>query len=449
MPKADSSRARKRARSKSQSVLASQPCSNAPALAASELAWVDDPNLAEDAERERLRLEKAFLDLRCAMARQQRLEEHVCASREGRTRHVRAARSLRAANLLQRESSHREDEGDDFSRSNDLISVSDIKRWAVESSKLCVEMRKRLQSDVLAESECKDVLSGGSKDRSDAQIRVALAKACRFTDALPLADYRDNLTRFPRIVNVVTLSTVKPVDGSGTTLPLPLASIARKCTGAYFAPRRFAAVQLALSNPRCRVLVFHTGRIVGTGTTSHTAAKLAVVVACLRLSREAGIHLEICNFDVINSVGAASLHASFSCEEFAKAHTSTSMLDRASFVGLVWRPKRSPIKAEIYSTGRLNLPGAKTSWALHHYFARLLPEITKFSSAAQTERAVAEREPLEFVEEVDDDNLEKSGEDGEDGEDGEEREERNERSLVHAMDEEEEEDSVWDELGFV
>lgn len=409
---------------------------------------MDDPSLAEDAERERLRLEKAFVELRDAMARQQRLEEHVCALREGRTRHVRAARSLRAANLLPRESSFRGNEGDGSSRHQDFISVADIKRWAVESSKLCVEMRNRLQSDVLAESECRDVLSGHKKDCSDGQIKVALAKACRFTDVLPLADYRDNLTRFPRIVNVVTLSTVKPIDGSGTTLPLPLASIARKCTGAYFAPRRFAAVQLALSNPRCRVLIFHTGRIVGTGTTSHAAAKLAVVVACLRLSREAGVHLEICNFDVINSVGAASLHASFSCEEFAKAHTSTSMLDRASFVGLVWRPKRSPIKAEIYSTGRLNLPGAKTSWALHHYFARLLPEIIKFSSAARTERAVVEREPLEFVEEMDEDDLEETGEEGE------QRDERNEHSLVNpsrnnAMDEEEEDDSIWDELGFV
>lgn len=53
--------------------------------------------------------------------------------------------------------------------------------------------------------------------------------------------------------------------GSTTTLPLDLTHIARRCNGVYFSPLRFAAVQLAYTNPPCRVLLFHTGRIVGTG----------------------------------------------------------------------------------------------------------------------------------------------------------------------------------------
>jgi len=55
------------------------------------------------------------------------------------------------------------------------------------------------------------------------------------------------------------------MPGSGITLPLDLANIAARCKGSFYAPRRFAAVQLAYSNPRCRVLIFHTGRLVGTG----------------------------------------------------------------------------------------------------------------------------------------------------------------------------------------
>lgn len=56
-----------------------------------------------------------------------------------------------------------------------------------------------------------------------------------------------------------------PAEGSGLVLPLDLRAIASKCTGAYYAPKRFAAVQLAFHTPRARVLVFHTGRLVGTG----------------------------------------------------------------------------------------------------------------------------------------------------------------------------------------
>ena len=46
--------------------------------------------------------------------------------------------------------------------------------------------------------------------------------------------------------------------GSGISLPLDLRHIASRCTGSYYAPRRFAAVQLAYANPRARVLVFRT-----------------------------------------------------------------------------------------------------------------------------------------------------------------------------------------------
>ena len=55
---------------------------------------------------------------------------------------------------------------------------------------------------------------------------------------------------------VAQLAEAVPIPGSGVTLPLDLHSIAARCTNAYYAPRRFAAVQLAFSNPRCRVLIF-------------------------------------------------------------------------------------------------------------------------------------------------------------------------------------------------
>ena len=93
-----------------------------------------------------------------------------------------------------------------------------------------------------------------------------LFRLARFADELILKGYEDNMLRYvPRIVNVVSLATAVPVPGSGTTLPLDLRKIATRCKSAYYAPRRFAAVQLAFDDPRCRVLVFHTGRIVGTG----------------------------------------------------------------------------------------------------------------------------------------------------------------------------------------
>jgi len=134
--------------------------------------------------------------------------------------------------------------------------------------------------------------------------------AARFTDNLPLADYAKVLNLVPRLVNVVTasirlrtpprpptppthaharararasanrrsaqcanallqLAEAVPVPGSGLTLPLDLHSIGARCTNAYYAPRRFAAVQLAFSNPRCRVLIFRKPHAISNHAHAH------------------------------------------------------------------------------------------------------------------------------------------------------------------------------------
>ncbi len=83
-----------------------------------------------------------------------------------------------------------------------------------------------------------------------------LCDLLRFTDRHQLSAYTNLLHFVPRIVNVVTLAEAVPVPGTGCSLPLDLNHIASRCTGTYFAPKRFTAVQLAYTMPRCRVLVF-------------------------------------------------------------------------------------------------------------------------------------------------------------------------------------------------
>ena len=124
-----------------------------------------------------------------------------------------------------------------------------------------------------------------------------------------------------------------PVPGSGLTLPLDLHAIGARCTNAYYAPKRFAAVQLAFSNPRCRVLVFHTGRLVGTGCSGPMAARMAILKAARQLAVEAKVYVHIRKFSVINQVGAVSIDAKLNCDAFASTHSATSHYDRASFVG--------------------------------------------------------------------------------------------------------------------
>jgi len=231
-----------------------------------------------------------------------------------------------------------------------------------------------------------------------------LFEGARFTDQLPLANYENVLHLVPRLVNIVSLAEAVPMPGSGVKLPLDLHAIGSRCSNAYYAPKRFAAVQLAFSNPRCRVLVFHTGRLVGTGARPHAraparpraraptlgpldagcsgpmAARLAILKAARQLAVEAGVHVVLRKFAVINQVGAVSIDAKLDCEAFASTHSATSHYDRASFVGLAWRPGGEPICCEIYGTGRANLPGSTRQRDLLVSFARMASELLRHSS---------------------------------------------------------------------
>jgi len=109
------------------------------------------------------------------------------------------------------------------------------------------------------------------------------------------------------------------------------------------------------------------------------AARLSIMRAVRQLAVEAGVHLHVRNFSVINQVGASSIDARLNCDSFASTHSSTSHYDRASFVGLAWRPPSESICCEIYATGRANLPGSTRERSMLVSYSRMLPELLRHS----------------------------------------------------------------------
>lgn len=103
-----------------------------------------------------------------------------------------------------------------------------------------------------------------------------ILKLARHTRNYALAPYRQFLWYVPRLVNVVSLAEAVPAEGSGVTLPLDLRKIASRCRGAFYAPARFAAVQLAFSQPRSRILIFRT--------SLHTPTRALIPLTHMKLS---------------------------------------------------------------------------------------------------------------------------------------------------------------------
>jgi TATA-box binding protein (TBP) (component of TFIID and TFIIIB) len=105
---------------------------------------------------------------------------------------------------------------------------------------------------------------------------------------------------------------------------------------------------------------------------------VAIARAQHQLATQANVHLFVHNYRVINIVGAVDLRAKLDCERFAADNLTEAYLDQESFVGLAWRPSLEPICCEVYSTGRANLPGAKTERSLCDAWSRMFPRLLPY-----------------------------------------------------------------------
>jgi TATA-box binding protein (TBP) (component of TFIID and TFIIIB) len=161
------------------------------------------------------------------------------------------------------------------------------------------------------------------------------------------------------------------------------------------------------------LLLADTGRLVGTGSAGPMQARMAILKAARQLAVEANMHVHIRKFSVINQarscntntravgrasqarvapqVGAVGIDAKLDCDAFASTHSATSHYDRASFVGLAWRPGGEHVCCEIYSTGKANLPGSTRQRDLLTSFARMVSELLRHSDKPEVCERIPER----------------------------------------------------------
>jgi hypothetical protein len=165
------------------------------------------------------------------------------------------------------------------------------------------------------------------------------------------------------------------------------------------------------------------------------AAKLAVARALKTIAFEAGVHVAVRRFAVINQVRLLELGVHSHCRAMlctrragwrdrawsearlrrlcrhalrdgslrpqkvrraATSSTRTLLTVRCtactrSFVGLAWRPINESICSEIYSTGKSNLPGSRRERQLLRSFARMAPELLRHSTQPELANRFVER----------------------------------------------------------
>jgi len=153
------------------------------------------------------------------------------------------------------------------------------------------------------------------------------------------------------IVNVVASASIKE--------QLDLNEIAKKFPDTEYHPEQFPGLVFRLKVPKTATLVFRTGKMVCTGSTSEELAVKAVGIVVAKL-RKGGIKIKKdAVVTVQNIVSSINLGGRVSLELAART-LPRSMYEPEQFPGVIHRMIDPKTVILIFASGKLVCTGAKT-----------------------------------------------------------------------------------------
>jgi len=153
------------------------------------------------------------------------------------------------------------------------------------------------------------------------------------------------------IVNVVASASIKE--------QLDLNEIAKKFPDTEYHPEQFPGLVFRLKVPKTATLVFRTGKMVCTGSTSEEIAVKAVNMVVAKL-RKGGIKIKKdAVVTVQNIVSSINLGGKISLERAART-LPRSMYEPEQFPGVIHRMIDPKTVILLFASGKLVCTGAKT-----------------------------------------------------------------------------------------
>ena len=190
----------------------------------------------------------------------------------------------------------------------------------------------------------------------------------------------------PQCHNIVSTSQIVTSQGS-----INLQRIADLHPFTTYDRKRFAAITIRLSDPHCTCLLFGSGKLVITGSTSFSACVIAAH-EITRILRKASPRetFEVSSCTIQNLVGHVSLGKDVTVDlnRLYEKFNEQSTYQRTVFPGLVLRPPRSPIVLLIFTSGRIVCTGGRSYDDIYHGFQAIYDTLKPFIKHAPLQRAI-------------------------------------------------------------
>jgi len=174
------------------------------------------------------------------------------------------------------------------------------------------------------------------------------------------------------IVNVVATAALEhKIDLEGIIKSFPTAE---------YRPEQFPGLVFRLKKPKTTTLIFHSGKMVCTGSKSSVQAVKAVDKVVKELKSHGIIIMGRPKTQVQNIVASASLGGKIDLEK-SVYKLGKIIYEPEQFPGLIHRMDQPKVVILIFSTGKLVITGAKKEQEVHE-------AVNKLQSKLEQEKAI-------------------------------------------------------------
>jgi transcription initiation factor TFIID TATA-box-binding protein len=145
--------------------------------------------------------------------------------------------------------------------------------------------------------------------------------------------------------------------------------------------KRFAAITIRLGSPHCTCLLFGSGKLVITGSTSFHAC-LVASQTITQLLREVNPRerFEVISCVIQNIVAHVELKQGqqINLEGLYTKYCEHSTYQKSIFPGLVLRPPESPIVLLVFKSGRIVCTGGKSYDDIYYWFINMFKVLKEY-----------------------------------------------------------------------
>lgn len=164
---------------------------------------------------------------------------------------------------------------------------------------------------------------------------------------------------------------------------LNLREIALSARNAEYNPKRFDAVIMKMRSPKTTALIFSSGKVVVSGAKTEEFSRTASKKFA-KIIKNMGYKVKFGGFRIVNVVATADCGFDVSIENLNNVHSMFSLYEPEAFSGLIYRLLSPKVTLMIFSSGKVNIVGAKTREEVHEAYNVMLPILKQFQRRIKT-----------------------------------------------------------------